>query len=784
MHRSILAVIAIGVPLMCMNDTGLSAEKHWPPLPLPKIACRGTEECGRFVEDNPGWGPHMPTLFLAAKNPDVAWQTPQEHVDWANDPLHSYVADGTGALTVIAHPGQWDDEYMATLKGLTGVEIAHGRDFSRACNGRWDRALTARIKAGLPPVWGFAADDTHSSKRSDRCWFAARLAKLTERDLKEALRNGNFYASTGPVITDIQVDGPTITVKVGQKSNIRWLKSGQYCMDTKYGVQPGVVSRDPGRSRCLKLDKNVTTSSYTLNDADGTTNPGKALFVRCVVSADERAAMTQPFVIRSTKAVANPYAATGKWYKGTSHNHVDALPGYSPERIRNYHGDYAAKGHACAFETGYDYWVVPMQRYPPDRTPLIQRVEPLRIAAGKAVEMSLRGRAFGPGARVLIDGRDVPQSRASGSDLIKFTTPAALAVGGHTVTVRNDNGFQDTRQYAFVVQKSLSVNDGWTHFTPDNSRLGSGQTYAVAADGGDGVWVATNHGLNHFDGRTWKLYRKGPDGMPAETFYDVAVDADGNAWFTCFRAVGVVAKGGGPVRKWLSLDPEGSRKYRFPGKQINQILLRGGEAFVTIFSRPGLFVFRDGKWSPVKVGLPNGAKITFHGLTMGPAGRMWMGSNAGVICWEPSKGDSGWKRYHTGNSSLPDDYVLRVAFDKRGRLWAATATRHEGPDGGLACLDNGKWTVYSPTNSPLPERRVWSVFPDRRGNVWAATGKGVACLRADGSWRVYTTTNSGLADNLVTDICQDRQGNLWFTTAGGVARLDADAVATSGVKAP
>ncbi len=772
--RTGMLIILTGTLLM--SNVADAAESAWPPLPLPKIACRGCEHCGVYLEDNPGWACHMPTLFIAAKNPDVAWHTPTQHIAWAKNPLHSYVADGLGCLTVIAHPGRWQDELLATLKGLDGMEICHGGDWSKVGGGRWDRALRARLKAGLKPIWGFAGDDTHSSRKGDRSWLAVRLGKLHERDLKAALARGGFYASTGPVITDIQVDGPTVTVRAGQKSEIRWLKAGQWCEPMRgrgtHGLQPAEATRDRGKNRCVKIDKDVTESSYRLSAADGTAD-AKTMFIRCVVVAGKRAAMTQPFLIRSASKLDNPYAPAGTWHKGMTHNHTDAMASTSPDRIRQYHADYAAKGHACAFETGYDYWVVPHQIFPPGRTPIVDRVEPYRVNAGRVALLTVVGRAFKDGAKLLIDGKPVAASRVDAGRM-QCDSPADLPVGRHTVTVRNADGFQGTLQYAFIVQRSADVAKGWTRFAPHDSKLGSRYCYSVASDRRGGVWVATNNGLNHFDGETWTLRRKGNGGLIAETIYDLSIDADGAAWFTCFRGMGHITLDG-KLTQWRSLDPLLPGKKSFPGKQINRILRVGEATYVSVFQRPGLFVLKGGKWSPVKINLPGVAKVIILDLAADEAGRLWMGSNVGLLTWDPAKGLAGWSRVHKGNSNLPENYVLRAAPDGKGKAWVGTATGQDGPIGGLCRFDGKKWTVHSPTSSPLPERRVWSVFVDSRGKVWAATAKGVACLTAAGQWRVYTAVTSGLADNMVTDVAEDSAGNMWFTTANGVSRLEASA---------
>jgi hypothetical protein len=749
-----------------------AGDPAWPPLPIPEIACRGCEHSGRFVEDNPGWGPHLVTLFCTGKNPDSPWQTAQQHLNWAKDGSHSYVADGRGALVVWAHPSDRDFDDITQLRGLTGIEICHGGD-AGSRDRLWDRLLTWCVRNKRPLLWGFAADDTHSSTDIDKSWFAAQLQEPTEWNLKTALSAGRFYVSNGPVITDVDAPngGPTVTLKLARPADIRWVKAGQY------GIGPAAVTGGPGENHCLKIERNVTESSYSLSEDDSTLKPEDALFVRCIVTTAKKgeAAFAQPFVIRKTPdglQLDSGYAREMKWYKGQTHNHSDLREG-SEARVRDYYAAYAAKGQSCAFETGYDYWVMPFLRFPADRVPTIERVEPTRMTKEKVGKITIHGRAFPDDPKVVVSGgslhywaEELKNVRRVANDRIEVTLPASLEVGAYDVMVTKPFGLQDTIKNAFVVQPSADVNRGWTTFTPYNSKLGSRYTYSTVSDKRGGVWVATNNGLNHFDGKQWSLHRRGDgsDEVLTNTFYDVAVDADGAAWYTCFTGVGVLHPDGSN-EQWPS------PKIGVPNYQVNQVLRVGDTTFVTAMNRRGLFACREGKWQQVALpgDLGKGPKLT--GLALDAQGRLWVGSEGGLLCWDRGKGDAGWKRYTSKDSGLADDHVGRLAFDGKGRLWVATATRQEGPVGGLCCLDGEKWTSFTPANSALPERRVWCVFVDGNDAVWAGTSKGIACRRCDGTWRVFTTCNSGLADDFVTDIAQDSQGDLWFTTANGVSRF-------------
>ena len=740
LRRGLLALLA-ALPALAQN---------WPPQPPPQIVLRGSEHSGRFLEDNPGWPMHLVTLFVTEKNIDSAWHTPRQHMEWASRPWHSYVADGTGAFVIIAHPGRNQFEQITSLPTLDAMEVNHSGDAARY-EELWDRVLSWRVRNGLKPIWGTGADDTHSITNIDLSWIALRLPELTEAAIKRALRSGGFYVSSGPVIADIQVRGRTVELTTAEPADIRWLRDGQY------GVGPAEVSREAGPNRCLRIEKNVTRGAYTLDD------PADVLFLRAVVTTGQpgKAAQTQPFVLRAGN-IENPYPAAGRWHKGVTHNHGD-YPEGSEERIVKYHAAYAAKGHTAAFETPYEYWLNPIANYPVERAPWIVRVEPRRVTAGASRKIAIYGSGFAEGARLLLNGQAQRDARRVSSEAIEFTVPAALPAGRYEVTVTNPDGLQHTQPRALIVQPATAQNDGWTEFTPFNAKLGSLRIYAVAADQRRGVWVATNYGISRFDGQDWTLYRETPEPGAARldnVIYNLAPDSAGTLWFTCLRGVGALHPDGSKERwEWQASG--------FPRNQINQVLRAGDTTYVTMHNLQGLFALRDGKWNRIPV--EAGGNAVINAIVRADDGVFWLGTSNGLLRWDQPAGK--WEHFTTANSGLPDNYVRRLAIGRDGALWVATATRSEKPAGGVARFHRGVWTVYNPANSRLPERRVWSVFADSRSRVWAATSRGVACLLPGGEWRVYDMLNSGLADDLVTGVSEDGDGNMWFSTAYGVSRL-------------
>ena len=71
-------------------------------------------------------------------------------------------------------------------------------------------------------IWGVASDDAHDPKHMAHGWVRVNAEKNVDSVLT-ALREGAFYASTGPEIYDFYVDGNTATVKCSPASRIRFI---------------------------------------------------------------------------------------------------------------------------------------------------------------------------------------------------------------------------------------------------------------------------------------------------------------------------------------------------------------------------------------------------------------------------------------------------------------------------------------------------------------------------------------------------------------------------------
>lgn len=161
----------------------------------------------------------------------------------------------------------------------------------------WDIANTLRIAGlGQPPLFGLATDDSHNyhwkSPRAfpGRAWVMVRSRYLTPEHIIDALRKGNFYASTGVTLDSIVLDESGVysfRIVPEQGETYRTLFIG-----TRRGVRLEGRPRLDERGRVLETTLDYTTDEgpqigEILAEVEGT-NPsyrlrGDELYVRAIV---------------------------------------------------------------------------------------------------------------------------------------------------------------------------------------------------------------------------------------------------------------------------------------------------------------------------------------------------------------------------------------------------------------------------------------------------------------------------------------------------------------------
>jgi hypothetical protein len=146
-----------------------------------------------------------------------------------------------GGVSFIAHP-YWSGMPLETLmavEGAHGIELFNSsaqRENARGDSSYvWDLCLDRGKR-----FWAFGTDDCHYPGFDiGDAWTMVRAAERSEAAVLEALRQGHTYASAGPQIRDLTVDGTELEVRCSPARSV--VMASRY--ETGWAVMAGGRNR-------------------------------------------------------------------------------------------------------------------------------------------------------------------------------------------------------------------------------------------------------------------------------------------------------------------------------------------------------------------------------------------------------------------------------------------------------------------------------------------------------------------------------------------------------------
>ncbi len=337
---------------------------------------------------------------------------------------------------------------------------------------------------------------------------------------------------------------------------------------------------------------------------------------------------------------------------------------------------------------------------------------------------------------------------ASGSVLAAGTAPqqAARPLYFEHLTVRDGLSqstvmsiLQDSQGYLWLATESgLDRYDGYSireyrRQRGNESALASDYVWAVAEDAEHDLWLATvGGGVEHWDRKTdrFQQYRHDPnnsDSLVSDAVRTLLIDSSGLVW-------------AGTLDKGLDLlDPRTGRVRHFRHRESDPHSL------------------------PADV---------VCALYMDHTGRIWVGTDGGLSEYQPATHD--FVNYGTSVGGMPfsDARVRTIREDHTGALWIGTLggglNRFEPRTGHVTTFKHDAHDARSLSND-----HVWSILEDSALRLWVATAEGLNLFEpASGTFAHYGNDPSdsrSLRDSYVMTLYQDRGGVLWVGTRAGGA---------------
>lgn len=347
------------------------------------------------------------------------------------------------------------------------------------------------------------------------------------------------------------------------------------------------------------------------------------------------------------------------------------------------------------------------------------------------------------------------------------------------------------------------------YFLDEEQGLISSGVQDILEDRQGRIWIATNEGLNVWDGVGLSHYSLN-EGLCGTNVNQLLQDSSGRIWIGT-RDGGVciwdekgfvhpvtekgligtdinrlmqdregriwLASNASGLSVWSEPDPENSASIEDPGElggwithytteeglSSNRVMdiLEDKEGKIWISTENGLNV-----WNPDQVGKA-GAFIRYSsqdglnsdftfGLKEDQQGNIWIGAVNGLNVWD----GNGFKQF-TRSDGLSGDRVREFAMDKEGKVWMS---------------DGDDLSVWDPANQGFLHfaeddgfrfNRVWALLADHTGNIWIGTqAHGLMVLDHD----ITPIFDKALSDQLIPSrvhsLVEDKDDNVWIGYSG------------------
>jgi hypothetical protein len=172
-----------------------------------------------------------------------------------------------GGVPLLNHPfsSKITMKSFIEAEGLNHLEVFNGNrpEQTPFVEMLWDSILSAPDGR---TIYAIASDDNHfRESKVGRGWIMVKASSLTKQDILNSIRYGNYYATTGVLLNDINVSAGSISIDSRNGSKISFI----------------------GKHGKLLAEYDSVSATYTFN--------GDELYVRATITnGDGKIAWTQP----------------------------------------------------------------------------------------------------------------------------------------------------------------------------------------------------------------------------------------------------------------------------------------------------------------------------------------------------------------------------------------------------------------------------------------------------------------------------------------------------------
>lgn len=289
------------------------------------------------------------------------------------------------------------------------------------------------------------------------------------------------------------------------------------------------------------------------------------------------------------------------------------------------------------------------------------------------------------------------------------------------------------------------------------------------------IWFASNNGVYHFNGVTFKNYTE-KDGLSSHKIYSITSDRKNNLWFGTQNGL---TKYNGRQFEHIALPYQDTTTGWI--RTVYPILNPNAAYALATDNNDNLWIGTGGAGAYCYDGKNFKSYLTEIGQKQEDSlyhnwipfirkdnnGHMWFASmtHGGV-----NRFDGKEFTQYLIEDGLSDSQVRTIYCDKSGKIWIGF---NGNRNSGLTVYDGKLFKTYS-VEDGICNKRIRAIFEDKNGNLWLGTDLGNLCVFDGQKFSEFNYNGKAFFDVLF--IIGDLEGNIWFGGANGIWKYDGHTV--------
>ncbi|MDW3192031.1 MAG: two-component regulator propeller domain-containing protein [Cytophagales bacterium] len=290
---------------------------------------------------------------------------------------------------------------------------------------------------------------------------------------------------------------------------------------------------------------------------------------------------------------------------------------------------------------------------------------------------------------------------------------------------------QDSHGFLWLAtEQGLNRFDGqnfshYLHVPGDTNSITNNLLFGLAIDQQDVIWVGTELGLNAYDLKLnqWHHFRNDPDdpnSLSDNYVRKVFVDSQDRIWVGTQNGLNLFDRTTGQFQRLMDdrQFADAFDRKTFSYNRINDVYEDNEGRIWVGTDGGGIRIYEPDSWDKftsiyVRDNLESRARIV-RKVFQDAIGDWWFGTDAGLARYSSDLTLQTFFEPHDAFDSLSDQYVWDMLEGPDGHLWVSTYR------GGINVLDRNqnRFIKHFDSSNGLSSDQVWDMFKDHSGGIW------------------------------------------------------------------